>query len=53
VELGKQMAAPIEAALRARREGSPDAAAGLTDPATRAWVERLGAALRAGDPISR
>jgi glucose-6-phosphate isomerase len=53
VELGKQMAAPIEAALRARREGKDDACADLADPATRAWIERLGAALRAGDTLSR
>ncbi len=44
VELGKSMADPIEAALQASRSGT--AVDGIEDPTTRAWVERLGAALR-------
>ena len=51
VELGKQMAGPIETALRAAREGDAGAAGAIADPATRAWVERLGAALQADDLI--
>ena len=49
VELGKQMAAPIEAALGAQRCGDVASADTAADPATRAWIARLGSALRAID----
>ena len=48
VELGKQMAGPIEQALSERRQGG-ELPATLTDPATRAWIERVGAALARAD----
>ncbi|MBU6272994.1 MAG: glucose-6-phosphate isomerase, partial [Betaproteobacteria bacterium] len=49
VELGKQMAGPIETALHATRAGDASASAAIADPAARAWVERLGAALQTDD----
>ncbi len=49
VELGKQMAAPIEAALGAARRGETVEAQPAGDAASRAWIARLGAALRALD----
>ena len=46
VELGKQMAGPIEQALSQRRAGGAVAA---DDPASHAWIERLGGLLAAQD----
>jgi glucose-6-phosphate isomerase len=46
VELGKQMAGPIEQALAQRRAGG---AVTADDPASRAWIERLGGLLAAQD----
>ena len=50
VELGKQMAGPIEEALAQRRRGValPEA---IGDPATRAWIERVGTALALADAV--
>ncbi len=48
VELGKLMAGPIEQALSQRRLGAALPAA-FSDPATRAWIERVGAALARAD----
>ncbi len=48
VELGKLMAGPIEQALSQRRAGA-GVPASVDDPATRAWIERIGAALADAD----
>jgi glucose-6-phosphate isomerase len=48
VELGKLMAGPIEQALSQRRAGA-EVPASVDDPATRAWIERIGAALAGAD----
>jgi glucose-6-phosphate isomerase len=53
VELGKQMAAPIEAALGAARRGETVEAQPAGDAASRAWIARLGAALRMLDDATR